>query len=76
MAIAVMRVAIGGVAISVVRVAIGGVAISVMRIGAIASELRAIAGRRQTIRGLKIAHKVTLVGKSDAKTDLLHAEKA
>lgn len=64
------------VAIAVVRVAIGGVAIAIARLDAIFSELGAIARRRQTIRGFKIAHEVTFVCKSDAKTDLLHAEKA
>ena len=50
--------------------------VGVKRLDAIFSELCAIARRRQPIRGLKIAYKVTLVGKSDAKTDLLYAEEA
>lgn len=68
-AIAIVRIAIGRMAIAVVRVAI-------VRLDAVSSELRPVARGRQTIRGLKIPHKVTLVGQADAKTNLLHAEKA
>ena len=67
-------------AITVVRIAIAGVAVTVVRTAivrdAIFSELGAVARWRQTIRGLKISYEVTFVSKSDAKTDLLHAEKA
>src|SRR6185503_19045225 len=65
--------------IAVVRVAVGRVTvfrIAVVRIAAIAAELRAIARWRQTIYGLKVAHKVTLISKSDAVTNLLDAQKA
>ena len=72
-------IAVPGVAIAVVRVAVGRVTvfrIAVVRMVAIASELRAIARWRQTICGLKVAHKVTLISESDAETNLLYAEKA
>ena len=71
--------AIRRASIAVVRVAVCRVTvfrIAIVRIVAIGSELRAIASWRQTIRGLKVANKVTLICESDAETNLLYAEEA
>ena len=74
--IAVLRAAIAVVRVAITRVTVFRITVVRIVAIAIASELRAIARWRQTIRGLKVAHKVTLISESDAKTNLLYAEKA